>query len=165
MHTDKPIIIFSAPKAYSPCRTPFVDIPLASLYNHQISHPDRPLDILIDEIQKENLTFNSPIEQIIAVGRNHRISVIAATQHFKVTKKLKEIIGNIQTKIFLLPATDSITSVLRYLDHPKITPEYLKSMKRGECIIDTTFYSSKSKENEHAVLFGNIANLSKYLSS
>ena len=161
-HEKTPIIIFSAPLGYSPYRTPLIDILLASLYNYQICHKNQPLDILIDELQKENTSKNSPIEQLISVGRNYNISVLAATQHFNVTKNLKELIGNIQTKIFLHPTSNSISAIQACIGTKKFSIDYFNGMDRGECFIDSTFYSFEMKENKHTVLCGKLAKFSAF---
>lgn len=149
-------IIISAPVVFSTDRNPLFDVLLASLFNYQQNSIEQPVDFLVDELQKENLSSDSPLEQIIAVGRNYRISVIAATQHYKLSGRLKTIIGNIDTKIFLKPTTDSEAAVLKFLDIPSLKPEYLKGMNRGDCIISGKLYDQTLDSNRHGVVLGSI---------
>lgn len=149
-------IIVSVPVVYSKERNPLFDVLLASLFNYQQTATEQPLDFLVDELQKENISADSPLDQIIAVGRNYRMSVIAATQHYKLSGRLKTIAGNIDTKIFLKPTADSEAAVLKYLNIPGLKSEYLKGMLRGDCIVFGKLYDQMIDMNRHGVVLGRI---------
>ena len=148
------IIIVSVPTLYAQERNALVDILLASLFNYQKQNSNQPLDLLIDELQNENTTEQSPLDQIIAVGRNHAMSIIAATQHFKLNQRLKTMIGNIDTKLFFRPTSNSEDTVIQYLNHRKLSRDYLMKMERGDCILEGNLYNKSRNTNQHAVIIG-----------
>ena len=84
------------------------------------------------------------------------MSVIAATQHYKLSGRLKNIVGNIDTKIFLKPTSDSETVVLKYLNLSTLKPAYLQGMQRGDCIISAKLYDQTINKNRYGVVLGRI---------
>ena len=108
---------------------------LVVLYGRRRVGKTEPLDLLIDEIQKENTSDNGPPDQIIAAGRNYRMSVIAATQQFQVKGKLKSWFGNFDTKVILKPTNNDCDAVLRFLNLRNMSQNFLKQMRRDDCIV------------------------------
>lgn len=84
------------------------------------------------------------------------MSVIAATQHYKLSGRMKAIVGNIDTKIFLKPTSNSETAVLKYLNTPRLKSEYLQGMQRGDCIISAKLYDQTIDMNRYGVVLGRI---------
>lgn len=132
-----------------------IDMLISSLYSYQIKNSDRQLDVFIDEIQNQNLSYTSPVARIMKEGRKHHISFISSTQiSSNGCSASNKIMKQAETSVFFKPDSSSQKVVADMLNFKKSEICMLDELKRGECIIKSEFYNGHDKENTFAVLRG-----------
>ena len=133
------------------------DILLASLYYYHSKHRDKNIWIFIDEIFDHNLKENGIINSIFTQGRRSRLSIIGATQNYRISRSEEwTTLNNARTKIFFAPHTSSVNDVMTELDMPQSERRLLSQMQIGECIISSELYSKKTKSNQPAIVHGKV---------
>ena len=134
-----------------------IDMMLASLFNYQKETPGVPLDIIIDELQNQNLSTDSPICQILKEGRKFGVAFFGATQdYYPRNTELGKVMSKADTQIVLHPTLNSTNAVASELRFKKGDITRFDIMQRGDAIIKANFYSKVEKRNIPGTLSGKL---------
>lgn len=109
-------------------------------YVQKHGHKDKPITIVLDEMQNLDHRADSPIDKLLREGRKFGISLILATQTISnFTQEQKDRLFQASTKLFFKPATtevDSFASLLTKV-HPNLSKnewvEQLNGLSKGQC--------------------------------
>lgn len=148
----KDIIIISMDASSKTGGYAMIDILMMSLFQHQHFNPEKPIAIFVDEIQNQNMRENSPIYQILRLGRKYRTGLNYATQFLsKVSKDSNAVLEMANLSVYFQPDNTSTASVAKNLGIPK---KELICMNVGECYIKGDIFNYNSNHNIGAVLHG-----------
>ncbi len=144
---------------------PIFDMLLAKLYNHQMNHPDEPLDIVIDELGDQNTTAESPIRSIVTKARKANTAFIGATQNYLPDgTSIGETMCQAKTQIFLKPSPKSENAVADTLRYGKKKKSHFDAMKTLDVIVKSDFYSKEQGMNTPSIVSGKICSYEKWQS-
>ncbi len=150
-------LVFQTDSAFTENGNVLLDVILASLFDFQMEHSDIPLAVIIDEVQTQNVSANSPIRKVVSEGRKFRMSLIAASQDFPArSTDLGHVVGKIPTQIFLRPTLNAETTVAAELHYSKAETLMFDNMERGDAIAKGCFYNKLTGTNTPAVLRGHV---------
>ncbi|MDE5753895.1 MAG: hypothetical protein K2H89_05070 [Oscillospiraceae bacterium] len=148
----KDIIIISMDVSSKTGGYAMIDILMMSLFQHQCFNFEKPIAIFVDEIQNQNMRENSPIYQILRLGRKSRTGLNYATQFLsKVNKDSNAVLEMANLSVYFQPDNTSTASVAKNLGIPK---KELICMNVGECYIKGDIFNYNSNHNIGAVLHG-----------
>lgn len=100
---------------------------------------DRPLPIVLDEIQNLDHRLNSPLAKILTEGRKFGLSMILATQTLSnLHTEEKDRLFQASQKLFFKPADTEVREYARILEHAtnekaEVWITRLSSLTKGEC--------------------------------
>ena len=155
--SDHKIHIVQINEGFSENGNQIIDALLAGLFNYKREHPQRPLSVVIDEVQNQNFSASSPIKKILKEGRKHHLSVVAATQDFYArSTEIGSALGKAGMQIFHRPTQDSANLVAAELRWNKADMARFDSMNRGDVIIKGALYNKELGRNTQAILGGHI---------
>lgn len=144
-------------EGYSESGNQIVDALLAGLFNYKRENPQRPLSVVIDEVQNHNMSVSSPIRKIFKEGRKHLLSILASTQDFYArSTEIGSALGKADMQIFHRPTQDSANLVAAELRWKKADMVRFDSMNRGEVIIKGSLYNKEQKRNVQTTISGHI---------
>ena len=109
-------------------------------YVQKHGHKNKPITIVLDEMQNLDHSADSPIDKLLREGRKFGISLVLATQTVSnFTNEQKDRLFQASTKLFFKPATTEISSFADLLSkvHPELRKsdwiEQLNSLEKGQC--------------------------------
>lgn len=109
-------------------------------YVQKHGHKNKPITIVLDEMQNLDHSPDSPIDKMLREGRKFGISLILATQTISnFNKEQKDRLFQASTKLFFKPATTEIDSFAKLLNQvqPQFTAiewrEQLNKLQKGQC--------------------------------
>jgi len=109
-------------------------------YVQKYGRKDKPITIVLDEMQNLDHAPDSPIDKMLREGRKFGISLILATQTISnFNKEQKDRLFQASTKLFFKPATTEIDSFAKLLNQvqPQFTVlewrEKLNNLQKGQC--------------------------------
>ena len=109
-------------------------------YVQKHGHKDKPITIVLDEMQNLDHRPDSPIDKFLREGRKFGISLILATQTISnFNQEQKDRLFQASTKLFFKPATTEVDSfaVLLSKVYPGLSKaewvEHLNSLNKGQC--------------------------------
>ena len=150
-------LVFETDSAFTENGNVLLDVVLASLFDFQMEHSDIPLAVILDEVQTQNVSANSPIRKVVSEGRKFRMSLIAASQDFPArSTDLGHVVGKIPTQIFLRPTLNAETTVASELRYSKAEASVFDSMQRGAAIAKGNFFNKQTGTNTPAILRGHV---------
>ena len=154
---SKRIVVFSSGNKTARQRNYLFDMMLASIYSYKCSHEDKRCFLIIDELQKQNMSSNAPIDMIIHEGRKHNLFMLLATQNYPKSKSsMKQIIGNAATKVYFRQTDESMNEIhSRVIDKAMLT-----ELETGECIIEGNLFHLQQNANVFCALKGRSADIS-----
>lgn len=149
---SKDIIIISMDASSKAGGYALIDFLMMSLFQHQHFNPEKPLALFVDEIQNQNMRENSPIYQILRLGRKYRTGLNYATQFMsKVSKDSNAVLEMANLSVYFQPDNTSTASVAKNIGLPK---KELICMNVGECCVQGDIYNYESGHSIGAVLHG-----------
>lgn len=149
---SKDIIIISIDTSSKPGDYALIDFLMMSLFQNQSFNPTNHLAIFVDEIQNQNLKENSPIYQMLRLGRKYRICLNYATQFLsKTAKDTNALLEMANLSVYFQPDSTSTASVAKNLGLPK---KELICMNVGECYVKGNIFNYNSKHSIGTVLHG-----------
>ena len=155
---ERKIHVIQVSEGFSGNGNQVVDALLAGLFNFKLDNPQRPLSVVIDEVQNHNMSASSPLRRIFKEGRKHRLSVIASTQDFYArSTEIGSALGKADMQIFHRPTQDSANLVAAELRWKKADLARFDTMERGDVILKGSLYNKELKRNTQATLSGHIA--------
>ena len=101
---------------------------------------DKPMTIVLDEMQNLDHAPDSPIDKMLREGRKFGISLILATQTISnFDKEQKDRLFQASTKLFFKPATTEVDSFAKLLS--QVSSDYnandwrdrLNKLNKGQC--------------------------------
>lgn len=129
-----------------------IDFLMMSLFQHQHFSPEKPLTLFADEIQNQNMRENSPIYQILRLGRKYRTGLNYATQFMpKVSKESNAVLETANLSVYFQPDNTSTASAAKNIGLPK---KELICMNAGECYIKGDIFNYNSNHSIGTVLHG-----------
>lgn len=148
----KDIIIISMDASSKAGVYALIDFLMMSLFQHQHFNPEKPLALFVDEIQNQNMRENSPIYQILRLGRKYRTGLNYATQFMsKVSKDSNAVLEMANLSVYFQPDNTSTASVAKNIGLPK---KELICMNVGECYIKGDIFNYNSNHSIGTVLHG-----------
>lgn len=154
---ERKIHVVQINEKYSNTGNQIVDALLAGLFNYKCENPQRPLSVVIDEVQNHNLSVSGPIRKILKEGRKYLLSVIASTQDFYArSTEIGSALGKADMQIFHRPTQDSANLVAAELRWRKADLARFDSMNRGDVIIKGALYNKEQKRNVQTTISGHI---------
>ena len=109
-------------------------------YVQKHGHKDKPITIVLDEMQNLDHRPDSPIDKLLREGRKFGISLILATQTISnFNQEQKDRLFQASTKLFFKPATTEVDSfaVLLSKVYPGLSKaewvDQLNSLNKGQC--------------------------------
>src|SRR5690606_17451129 len=109
-------------------------------YVQKHGHKNKPITIVLDEMQNLDHSADSPIDKLLREGRKYGISLVLATQTVSnFNTEEKDRLFQASTKLFFKPATTEISSFADLLSkvHNQLTKsdwiEKLNSLEKGQC--------------------------------
>ena len=109
-------------------------------YVQKNGHKNKPITIVLDEMQNLDHSADSPIDKLLREGRKFGISLVLATQTVSnFTNEQKDRLFQASTKLFFKPATTEISNFADLLSkiHPELRKsdwvEQLNSLEKGQC--------------------------------
>lgn len=149
---SKDIIIISMDASSKPGGYALIDFLMMSLFQHQCLNSEKSLAIFVDEIQNQNLKENSPIYQILRLGRKYRVGLNYATQFLsKSSKDTNSVLEMANISVYFQPDNASMASVAKNLGLPK---KELNCMNVGECYIKGDIYNYEACHSIGTILHG-----------
>ncbi len=156
-NSSRKIHIIQMNAVFSENGNQIIDVLLASLFNYKRENPQRPLSVIIDEVQNQNFSASSPIRKILKEGRKHHLSIVAATQDFYPRgTEIGSALGKAGMQIFHRPTQDSANLVAAELRFKKADMERFDSMERGDVIIKGALYNKEQGRNMQTIMSGHI---------
>lgn len=127
-----------------------IEFMLWDLWDYLSSHgsKDKPIPIILDEVQNLNFNKNAPTVKILQEGRKYGWSGIFATQQIKsITGDGIDALYNVAEMIHFLPPENQVTSLAKIIS-PDATQRnnaemMLKNLKKGQAVI----YGPNRQEN------------------
>ncbi len=148
----KDIIIISMDASSKADGYALIDLLMMSLFQHQHFNPEKPLALFVDEIQNQNRKENSPIYQILRLGRKYRTGLNYATQFLsKVSRDCNAVLEMANVSVYFQPDNTSVASVAKNLG---LTKKELLCMNIGECYIKGDLFNHDSNHSIGTVLHG-----------
>lgn len=148
----KDIIIISMDASSKAGGYALIDLLMMSLFQHQHFNPENPLALFVDEIQNQNMRENSPIYQILRLGRKYRTGLNYATQFMsKVSRDSNAVLEMANLSVYFQPDNTSTASVAKNIGLPK---KELICMNVGECYIKDDIFNYNSNHSIGTVLHG-----------
>lgn len=149
---SKDIIIISMDASSKPGGYALIDFLMMSLFQHQCLNSEKSLAIFVDEIQNQNLKENSPIYQILRLGRKYHVGLNYATQFLsKSNKDTNSVLEMANISVYFQPDNASMASVVKNLGLPK---KELNCMNVGECYIKGDIYNFEAYHSIGTILHG-----------
>lgn len=154
---ERKIHVVQINEKYSSNGNQIVDALLAGLFNYKCENPQRPLSVVIDEVQNHNLSVSGPIRKILKEGRKYRLSIITSTQDFYArSTEIGSALGKADMQIHHRPTQDSANLVATELRWKKADMVRFDSMNRGDVIIKGALYNKEQKRNVQTTISGHI---------
>ena len=154
---ERKIHVVQINEKYSSNGNQIIDALLAGLFNFKQGNPQRPLSVVVDEIQNHNMSVSSPIRKILKEGRKQRLSIIASTQDFYArSTEIGSALGKADMQIHHRPTQDSANLVASELRWKKADFARFDSMNRGDVIIKGALYNKEQKRNVQTTISGHI---------
>ncbi len=154
---ERKIHVVQINEKYSSNGNQIIDALLAGLFNYKCENPQRPLSVVIDEVQNHNLSVSGPIRKILKEGRKYRLSIIASTQDFYArSTEIGSALGKADMQIHHRPTQDSANLVATELRWKKADMVRFDSMNRGDVIIKGALYNKEQKRNVQTTISGHI---------
>ena len=109
-------------------------------YVQKHGHKDKPITIVLDEMQNLDHRPDSPIDKLLREGRKFGISLILATQTISnFNQEQKDRLFQASTKLFFKPATTEVDSFASLLNkvYPNLSKadwvDQLNGLNKGQC--------------------------------
>lgn len=109
-------------------------------YVQKHGHKDKPITIVLDEMQNLDHRPDSPIDKLLREGRKFGISLILATQTISnFNQEQKDRLFQSSTKLFFKPATTEVDSFASLLNkvYPNLSKadwvDQLNGLNKGQC--------------------------------
>lgn len=135
-----------------------LDMLVASLFNWQMLHDKRFLDIAIDELKDQDFSKGSPLSTIVSQGRKFHTALLGATQdYFNQGSSCLDVMKQANIKSFGRPgkSEDRIAQMLGYKNAVDAGFHKFRSCDK---VIEADFYNKVLGINEGSIIKGQVVN-------